>query len=133
MAGSLPPLQLRNVTRGTVVAPRVHAGDSFWSRFLGLMGRDALDPEEGLWLPGVNNIHMFFMRFAIDACFVGTPAEDGTRAVVEVREALPPWRGIVWYARGARGVVELAAGTLARSGTRVGDRVVLARPDGPPG
>ena len=119
-------LLLRNVTRDTLVAHRVAVADTFWTRFLGLMGRSALAPDEGLWLRGVNNVHMFFMRFPIDCIFLGPSDADGARRVVAVRHALPPWRGVVWYARGATGVVELAAGTAARSGTQVGDRVTLA-------
>jgi hypothetical protein len=126
-------LRLRNLTRATVVAEQVASADTFWTRFVGLMGRETLAPGEGLWLPGVNNIHMFFMRFPIDACFVGPAAEDGSREVVAVRERLPTWRGIVWYVRGARGVFELPAGTLAATATRVADRVLLSAPDAPPG
>lgn len=125
-------LQLRNTTRGTAVATKVVAADSFWARFMGLMGRAALAPHEGLWLPGTNNIHMFFMRFAIDCCFVSRPDGDGGRTVVEIRRALPPWRGIVWYARGAHGVVELPVGSLERSGTQVGDHVTLSGRNGLP-
>jgi uncharacterized membrane protein (UPF0127 family) len=121
-------LELRNVTRGTAVATPVATAASFWSKFMGLMGRPGLAPQEGLWLPGDNNIHMLFMRFAIDCCFVDRPAADGSRAVVEVRRGLPPWRGIVWYARGAHGVIELPVGALERSGTQVGDRITLSRP-----
>src|SRR5688572_12957010 len=87
------------------------------------MGREALGTDEGLWLPDTNSIHMFFMRFPIDCLFLGSADADGGRRVVAVREALPPWRGIVWYVRGARGVVELPAGALRRSATAVGDRV----------
>ena len=119
---------MRNVTRGTAVATQVAAAASFWARFMGLMGRASLAPQDGLWLAGTNNIHMFFMRFAIDCCFVGQPGADGTRAVVAVRRALAPWRGIVWYARGAHGVIELPVGALERSGTQVGDRITLSRP-----
>jgi len=126
-------LQLRNLTRATVIADHVATADTFWTRFVGLMGREVLPPGEALWLPGVNNIHMFFMRFPIDACFVGPPAEDGSRAVVAVREQLPAWRGIVWYVRGARGVFELPAGTLAEAATRPGDRLLLTTPDTPHG
>ncbi|MFI5262062.1 MAG: DUF192 domain-containing protein [Candidatus Limnocylindrales bacterium] len=121
------PLELRNITRGTAVATQVAAADSFWARFMGLMGRASLGPQEGLWLPGTNNIHMFFMRFAIDCCFVGLPTADGTRPVTALRRGLPPWRGIVWYERGAHGVVELPVGALERSATQVGDRVTLTQ------
>jgi uncharacterized protein len=126
-------LLLRNLTRATVIAEQVATADTFWTRFLGLMGRETIAPGEGLWLPGVNNIHMFFMRFPIDACFVGPAADDGSREVVAIRERLPAWRGIVWYVRGARGVFELPAGTLAATTTRVADRVLLSTPDPAPG
>jgi len=44
-----------------------------------------------------------------------------------VRHALPPWRGVVWWVRGAHGAYELPAGTLARhgEGVAVGDAVRL--------
>ena len=35
------------------------------------MGRPVLPPGHGLWIPSTNGIHMFFMRFAIDAVFLG--------------------------------------------------------------
>ena len=99
---------------------------SFWARFRGLMGRSALDPGEGLFL-ATTSIHMFFMRFAIDALFVGeaTGADGEERAVVAVRHSLRPWRGLVMPVRGAAGVVEVAAGILAAAGVEVGDRLVF--------
>lgn len=84
-----------------------------------------LGDGEGLWLPAANGIHMLFMRFAIDAVFVGPETGDGTRRVVAVRHRLPPWRGVAWWVRGARGVLELPAGTAERTGTREGDRVAF--------
>ncbi len=59
---------------------------------------------------------MFFMRFPIDALFVGKASDDGYRSVVGMRRNLPPWRGIVLPVRGAEGVIELPAGTLERHG-----------------
>ena len=116
-------MAVRNVTRGTLLAGRARAGTSFWALFRGLMLTPDLEPGDGLWLPGVNNIHMLFMRYAIDAVFVGRPGADGTRLVTAVRAQLPPWRGVVWWVRGAHGVLELPAGTAAATGTRVGDRL----------
>ena len=86
---------------------------------------DALAPGEGLWLDGVNNIHMFFMRFAIDAVFTGRPAADGSRMVVSVRAGLRPWRSMVWWVRGGHGVLELPAGVAAATATAPGDRLVF--------
>jgi uncharacterized membrane protein (UPF0127 family) len=65
------------------------------------------------------------MRFPIDAVFVGRPDRDGTRRVVAVRAGLRPWRGLVPYVRGAAAVLELPAGTVERTGTVVGDGVVI--------
>lgn len=62
---------------------------------------------------------MFFMRFAIDAIFV-----DGTGRVVKVASRLRPWVPMI-AARGAREVIELASGTCERTGTQVGDDLVL--------
>jgi uncharacterized protein len=122
---SRPPLVARNVSRGTVLAGRLEDGSSFWSKFMGLMGRRSLPAGVGLWLPGENGIHMLFMRFAIDVVFVSPPTEpkSGRRRVLAVRRAVPPWRGVVWRVGGAKGVLELPVGTIEASGTVVGDEI----------
>jgi uncharacterized membrane protein (UPF0127 family) len=109
-----------------VLADPLEVAASLWSRFLGLMGRGELPAGHGLWLTGTNGIHMFFMRFAIDAVFLGKPGEGGARRVLAVHPALPAWRGIVPFVRGADGVLELPAGTIAASGTQRGDSVRVA-------
>jgi len=114
-----------NVTRGRVVASEVEVAGSVWARFKGLMLRGSLAPGRGLWLPGDNGIHMFFMRFPIDAVFLGRPGADGARRVVAARRRLRPWIGIVPLVRAANGVLELPAGTIEETGTQVGDVLVL--------
>ena len=93
---------------------------------MGLMGRAGLDAGSGLWLLG-NGIHMMFMRFPIDAVFLGRPESDlgGARRVVSVHRGLRTWIGLVPLVRGANGVLELPVGTIDRSGTVVGDLIVL--------
>ena len=127
-----PTLRARNVTRGTVLAEYVEDGGSFWSKFMGLMLRPPLAAGHGLWMPGENGIHMFFMRFAIDVVFVGPPVtgrvsalDAGPRPVLAVRRACPPWRGIVPLIAGSKGVLELPVGTLDATGTTVGDEIVV--------
>jgi hypothetical protein len=115
----------RNLTRGSEIAGQVEVADSFSARFRGLMGRASLRAGSGLWLTGTSNIHMFFMRFPIDAVFLGRPEADGGRRVMAVHAGLRPWTGVVWYARGADGCLELPAGSAAASGTAVGDVVAL--------
>jgi hypothetical protein len=119
----------RNLTRGTDLAASLEVAESFGGRFMGLMGRSSLAPGDGLWLRPGSSIHMLFMRFPIDAVFLAKEGADGGRRVVAVRPDLPPWRGVVWWARGADGTLELPAGTAAASGTVAGDLVVME--DGP--
>lgn len=116
----------RNATRGTAVAASLEVAESFGGRFMGLMGRAELAPGAGLWLRPGSSIHMLFMRFPIDAVFLGKPeGAGGGRRVVAVHPSLRPWTGVVWWARGADGCLELPAGTAAASGTVAGDVIVL--------
>jgi uncharacterized membrane protein (UPF0127 family) len=119
----------RNLTRGTVLATDVESGEGMWAKFMGLMGRRSLAPAAGLWLPDSNGIHMMFMRFPIDAVFVGRAEAEagGARVVRSVHPGLAVWRGLVPLVRGAHGVLELPVGTIASTGTAPGDRIVLER------
>ena len=105
---------------GTVVCRRCVVAASPLARMKGLLGRDALDPDEGILLRPAGSIHMFFMRFAIDAVFCTRDLE-----VIDVARDLRPWRAA--GRRGAKVVIELAAG--AASGVAAGDRLVLGTID----
>ena len=130
------PLRARNLSRATELADNLEVADGLWGRFLGLMGRPGLQPGAGLWLTG-NGIHMMFMRFPIDAVFLGrsdgdeaggegaAAGREGARPVISVHRGLRAWTGIVPLVRGADGVLELPVGTIDRSRTAVGDRIAL--------
>ena len=118
-------LRARNATRDTILGASVEVAESFGGRFMGLMGRRGLEPAGGMWLTPGSSIHMLFMRFPIDAVFLGRPAADGGRRVVAVHADVRPWTGVVWWARGADGCLELPAGTAAATGTVVGDVAIL--------
>jgi uncharacterized membrane protein (UPF0127 family) len=85
----------------------------------GLLGRASLPSGEGILLRPAGSVHTFFMRFPIDVVFVDRELE-----VVGIEPALPPWR--LAGRRGAKAVVELAAGECERRGLAVGDRLALA-------
>ena len=123
--GAAATIAAVNTTRRTVLAADIESADGLWAKFMGLMGRSSLPDGAGLWLPDSNGIHMMFMRFPIDAVFLGHPDGAGERPVVSVHERLPAWRGLVPLVRGAHGVLELPIGTVAASGTAVGDRIAL--------
>lgn len=125
-------MRARNLTRETELATHLESAGGLWGRFKGLMGRASLAPDAGLWLPGTNGIHMMFMRFPIDAVFLARPVDvagggagAGAQRVVSVHRGLRAWTGLVPLVRGAYGVLELPAGTVERTGTAVGDLVVL--------
>ena len=103
---------------GEVVCERCVVADSAWLRAKGLLGRKDLPPVEGLLIRPCSSIHMFFMRFPIDAVFV-----DQDMRVVSIVSDLKPWR-IAW-SRGSKAVIELAAGEAARRGLRAGDSLAL--------
>jgi uncharacterized membrane protein (UPF0127 family) len=127
----------RNLTRGTVLATDVEVGTSLWAKFKGLMGRESLAPDAGLWLPKSNGIHMMFMRFPIDAVFLGKEASGagvGERGggrveratpVVAIYRGLRAWTGLVPLVRGAHGVLELPVGAIDASNTQAGDLIAF--------
>lgn len=114
-----PEYRLRNLTQGTMVASRVAVARSLWQRLAGLLGCPALPIEEGLMFPGCTSIHTHFMRFSIDVLIL-----DSQWRVMRAHAAVPPWR-MLWPVSGGWGVVELAAGALARSQTALGHQLVL--------
>jgi len=111
--------ELRNERTGAAVATRVLTAFDSASRRTGLLHQDALPEGSGLVIAPSNAIHTFFMRFSIDVAFV---SKDGR--IVKVRAAVRPWR--ITGALRAYAVVELPAGTLERTDTRRGDRLIVA-------
>ena len=78
---------------------RCVVADSAWTRTKGLLGRASLDEDEGILLRPGGSIHMFFMRFPIDAVFL-----DREQRVLRVAADLKPWR--MASKRGAKAVLE---------------------------
>lgn len=115
-----------NESKGMVVAEQARVANTFWSRFWGLMGRRGLGDGEALLLKSTASIHTMFMRFPIDAVFV-----DKEARVVKVVRGLKPFR-FALGGRGARGVLELAAGAAARAQVERGDRLVMEEVEGNP-
>ena len=112
-------IRVENVTRGTTVASRVRVASSPADRTVGLLKTPEVRPGEGLWIERTPSIHMFFMRYPIDAVFV-----DAGGRVTKVVSNLRPWR-VVWWAPRARDCLELRAGAAAASNTQVGDELRL--------
>ena len=107
-----------NLTRQTVVAGRARLATHWWQRAIGLLRDSHLDQNEALILPGATAIHTVGMRFAIDLIVVN---RQGT--VQAMIAGLPPGRLTPWW-RGVQAVIECPVGTIQRSATQLGDRVL---------
>jgi len=108
-----------NVTRNRMLATRVTWAGTSATRRRGLLGRDGLTRNEGMYIVPTQWIHMFGMRFPIDVAFL-----DADGRVLCVHHELRPNRlsKLVWRADGA---LELPAGTLRETGTKVGDIIEM--------
>ena len=102
---------------GSIVCERCLLAETALTRMRGLLGRRELPSGEGILLKPASSVHMWFMRFAIDAVFL-----DADMRVVKIAADLKPWR--MTGARGAKSCLEIAAGEAARRGLSVGDRLV---------
>ncbi|WP_175911945.1 MULTISPECIES: DUF192 domain-containing protein [unclassified Burkholderia] len=101
------------VVGGRVTGVRVAVTESARERMKGLLGRDALGPDEALLLARCGAVHTFGMRFAIDVLFVSR-----TNRVVAVHRGVCAGR-ILMHWRGAK-TLEMASGAAARHGIGVG-------------
>jgi len=109
----------RVATGGAVLAERLRLAHTHWARLRGLLGTKRLDPGHGLWLRPCRQIHMFGMRYAVDAVFL-----DEHQRVVRALSELSPWR-VSPRVADAESVLELPAGTVARTRLAKGAQVVI--------
>ena len=115
-------LKVSNLTRQVTLAGSVDVADRGAKRRKGLLGQDRLGREEGLWIVPCEAVHTFGMRFAIDLVYL-----DRARKVKKVRSEVRPMR--LSGCLSAHSVLELAAGTILRTGTRPGDRLEFSAAD----
>ena len=120
------PFAVYNRTRGATLAASVRLADTPRSRRIGLLKNETLGPGEGLWIYPTQAIHTFGMLFSIDVAFL-----DRSLRVKRVYHRLAPSRltSLVW---GARSVLELPPGSLATTGTAVGDELQFSLRDESP-
>ncbi len=116
-------IRATNKTRGAALIERGRAATGHRDRMRGLLGCPGLDPGEGLMIAPCQSVHTFFMRFPIDVVYV-----DRGSKVVGLAPELKPNRVGPMVLR-ARFVLELPAGTIGRTGTRLGDELEVQDED----
>ena len=110
-----------NARSGKVVADRVLTAFDSQSRRKGLLAHGSLPHSTALIIAPTNAIHTFFMKFPIDIVFVSKAGR-----VLKIRSRVPAWR--MTASLRAYAVLELAAGSLDSSDTKVGDQLVVSSP-----
>ncbi len=118
-AGRSPALQLERT--GQVVAGVIELAQDSRARTRGLLGRSGLTADSVMIIAPCNAIHTFFMRFTIDVVFT-----DRHGRVVKLCRRVKPWR--VAIAVKAFAALELAEGSIDRSGLVSGDRLSIYAP-----
>ena len=107
-----------NRNRGFNLATRVAVAGTSQTRRRGLLGKESIEPEAGLWIAPCEAVHTFGMRTVIDVVFL-----DRHNRVSKLISNLKPSRIAVCLK--ATSVLELAGGNLAQGETRLGDQLEL--------
>lgn len=91
----------------TVLVENLLIAESMPERMKGLLGRPCLAETSGMLLRPCRSIHMWGMRFPIDAAFL-----DKELKVLKIVRNLRPWQ-VAFAPSKTHCVLETAAGTLA--------------------
>jgi uncharacterized membrane protein (UPF0127 family) len=110
-----------NTTRGVALTACARVAENPWTRLVGLLRDAELAQGDGLWIVPCNSIHSFAMRFVFDAIFL-----DKHLRVVRLQPEMKPWR-VSPLVFAAHSVLELPAGSIAHSGTALGDQFEMQR------
>ena len=110
-------LQVENITRSVPLVSKGRLANNFFTRLRGLVGVKHLEAGEGLLIQPCNQVHCMFMSIPIDVLYIGRDDR-----VLAADEAMRPW-AIGRLVRGAKRVLETPAGTIAATGTQVGDQL----------
>jgi hypothetical protein len=92
--------------------------DSSETRRTGLLKHASLEPGEGLWIVPCEAVHSFWMKFSIDVLYL-----DRSKKVRKIRHRMKPWK--MSFCLPAHSVLELPAGTAARTKTEPGDQLAF--------
>lgn len=109
-------MKMRNISTDGVILDHIEIADTFYKRFMGLMGRSALEKGKGMKINPCNSIHCFFMKFPIDVLFV---SKD--HVVIKIISDMKPWR-VSSLVRGTRYVIEVNVNEITGK-IMVGDRL----------
>lgn len=100
-----------------MLAARAVVAGTFVSRLVGLLKTPELKKDDGLFIVPCSQIHMFGMKYAIDAVFL-----DRDMHVVGLCSSIQPGQISKLYSK-AHACLELPAGTILDTATQEGDEI----------
>ena len=101
-----------------MLGKRILLAGTSGERRRGLLNVSSLDENGGLWIIPCEAIHTFLMKLSIDSVFL-----DKQLRVRKLKPNLRPFRIAVCLK--AYSVLELPCGTIASSGTELGDHLTF--------
>lgn len=101
-----------------MLATSAIVADSSETRRTGLLKHSSLEPGEGLWIVPCEAVHSFWMKFDIDVLYL-----NRDKKVRKIRHGMKPWK--LSFCLPAHSVLELPAGTAARTKTEPGDQLLI--------
>jgi uncharacterized membrane protein (UPF0127 family) len=105
------------MTRGTILGEAIEVAQTAAQKVKGLLGRECLEDGQGLLFKGAGSLHTLFMRFPIDIVYA-----DKKGKVLKLAEGVGPFK-LVGAPLRCHFALELPAGAIHQSSTRVGDRL----------
>ncbi|MBS3097056.1 DUF192 domain-containing protein [Candidatus Woesearchaeota archaeon] len=110
-------MQIRNLTRKTLLSENAKICKSALSKFIGLMFSRPRALVFAFKEEKIISLHMLFVFYPIDVLFL-----DKSKKVAEIKENFMPFsfyrpRNKAMY------VIELPNGMIKKSGTRLGDKI----------
>ena len=102
---------------------QIYIADSFWTRFMGLMGKtpEQISEMGGLMIKPCSQIHMFFMKTPIDVVYL-----DSRNEIVKIDSEVPTWK-CCKKVKGSVSVLELPKGVAKQLGLKEYDRLEVLR------
>jgi uncharacterized membrane protein (UPF0127 family) len=92
---------LFDIKRQLVIGRSISYAGSFLTRLVGLLGKENIPSDEGMWFPNTSSIHTFGMSSYIDVMFLNPDDK-----IVAIHPNVRPWK-ILFGPSGTSTVLEL--------------------------
>lgn len=102
-----------------LIISQLEEATTIFERAKGLLGRQDINENQGLWIRPGNNIHTFFMKFSIDCIFL-----NKNMVIEKIHSNIKPFKvaGPIWK---SNSVIELKAGTAEKWNLKPGDQLYV--------